>query len=123
MLVLDTGALIALERRRQRMSDVFRRAVEQGVAIVVPLPVVSEWCRGRTDWREKLLAAVAIGELDLALAKVTGEAMAAVAGSTFVDAVVMATAARSPDAIVYTSDATDLGKLQSFFPAVRVLSV
>jgi hypothetical protein len=60
--------------------------------------------------------------LDASLAKTAGEAVAAVTGATLVDAIVMASAARA-GAVVYTSDFGDLTRLQSYFPAVRVLSV
>jgi hypothetical protein len=35
-LTFDTGALIALERRRQRMAQVYRIAVEEGLLVTVP---------------------------------------------------------------------------------------
>jgi predicted nucleic acid-binding protein len=55
--VFDTGALIAAERGKKRASR-FLRLVRSGRArILVPLPVVAEWWRGRTDAREEILAA------------------------------------------------------------------
>lgn len=41
-LTFDTGALIALERRRQNIARVFTTAVVEGVIINVPAVVVSE---------------------------------------------------------------------------------
>jgi hypothetical protein len=55
------------------------------------------------------------------VAKLAAEAMSRVAGSTPVDAVVMASAALRGD-VVYTSDLVDLDRLRAFFPDVRVLS-
>jgi hypothetical protein len=50
-----------------------------------------------------------------------GEALAAVAGSTAIDAIVMASAAQRGD-LVYTSDIDDLERLRVHFSAVpRVL--
>jgi hypothetical protein len=60
--------------------------------------------------------------VDVPLAQLAGEAMAAVKGATAIDALVMASAARRGD-IVYTSDAIDLESLRAYFPMVRVLSV
>jgi hypothetical protein len=57
-----------------------------------------------------------------ALARVAGEALAAVPAATVVDAVVMASAAQRGD-IVYTADVIDLQRLQTFFPAVTLLAV
>lgn len=119
-ITFDTGALIAVERRRPRMREVVERALELNQRIVVPTAVVGEWWRGRTDVREAILGSVDIEPLDEALAKLAGEAMAAVRGATLVDAIVMASAASRGD-VVYTSDVSDLTKLQRYFPTVRIL--
>ena len=119
-LTLDTGALIALERRHQRMAQIYRIAVEEGLPVTVPAPVLAEWWRGRTDAREMILRGVRIEPLDAELAKLAGDALAAVVKATAIDAIVMASAARRGD-IVYTSDIEDLSRLQGFFPSVRVL--
>jgi hypothetical protein len=121
-LTFDTGALLALERRRQRMRRVFAVAVRDDVRITVPAPVILEWWRGRTDLRDEILASVDVEPLDTGLAQLAGEAQAAVRGATAVDSAVMASASRRGD-LVYTSDLEDLLRLQAFFPAVRVLSV
>lgn len=119
-LTFDTGALIALERRRQRMAQVYRVAVESRLPVTVPAAVVAEWWRGRTDAREILLGGVRVEPLDGELAKLAGEALAAVPEATAIDTIVMASAARRGD-IVYTADVGDLTRLQAFFPTVRVL--
>jgi predicted nucleic acid-binding protein len=121
-LTLDTGALIALERRRPRMAQVFRVAVELGLPVTVPSAVVVEWWRGRTDARETVLRGVRVEPLDDGLAKLAGDALASVAKARAIDAIVMASAARRGD-VVYTSDVPDLSRLAAFFPAVRVLGV
>lgn len=121
MIVFDTGALIALERRRQRMLDVWRAARAARRVVLVPGAVVAEWWRGRTDVREAILAAVTVVAVDEAVGRAAGEALAEIADATPVDAVVMAVAARR-DAVVYTSDVGDLESLRVFFPGVRVLS-
>jgi predicted nucleic acid-binding protein len=121
-LVFDTGALIALERRRQRMMTILRTAKIGRVQTIVPSVCVAEWWRGRSDLRDDLLASVKVEPTDDALMKITGEALAAVPGATAIDAIVMALAARH-GAVVYTSDFEDLTRLQRAFPTVRVLSV
>ncbi len=120
-LVFDGGALIALERRKRRISEVVLRAHERGVPIVVPTVVIGEWWRGRTDLAEKILASVVLVDIDTRLAKSAGEALAAIPGATIVDALVMAVAARW-GGIVYTSDYDDLTRLAAHFRAVRVLA-
>ncbi len=121
-LTLDTGALIALERRRQRVWQVLHRAATLGVVPIVPADVVAEWWRGRSDIRETILGAVSIEPLTADLARIAGEAMATVRGATTVDAIVMASAAQRGDA-VYTSDVGDLERLRAFFPSVRIFTV
>src|SRR5262245_30998379 len=113
-LTFDTGALIGLERRRQRISRVYTTAVADGIIITVPAVVVGEWWRGRSDAREAILRGVRVELVDAALAKAAGEAIAAVQGATLVDALVMASAARRAD-VVYTSDYDDLDRLRAHF--------
>ena len=119
-LTFDTGALIALERRRQRMKEFVERALAKDQTITVPADVIGEWWRGRSDLRDSILASVDIEPLTERLAKLAGEALAAVKGATLVDAIVMASAASRGD-IVYSSDVEDLEKLRGHFRSVRVL--
>ena len=121
-ITFDTGALVALERRRQRMRELVERAMTRGLPITVPADVVAEWWRGRTDLREAILESVDVEPLTEALAKLAGEALAAVRGATPVDAIVMASAARRGD-VVFSSDIGDLERLRAYFPGVRVLGV
>ena len=96
-LTFDTGALIALERRSQRIWEIYRTALEDSVAITVPAAVVIEWWRGRTDVRKRILAGVRIESLHPVLAQLAGEALASVAAAGAIDAVVMASAALRGD--------------------------
>jgi len=121
-ITFDTGALIALERRGQRARKILERAAEEKIRITVPAAVITEWWRGRSDTRERILAAVRIEPLSEDLAKVAGEALAAVKGATPIDAIVMASAAQRGD-LVYTTDVSDLAKLAAYFRAVRVLAI
>ena len=121
-LTFDTGALIGLERRHQRIARVYRAAVSEGLPVTVPAIVIAEWWRGRSDARELVLRGVRVEATTSLLARVAGEALAAVPGATVVDAVVMASAAERGD-IVYTADVIDLQRLQTFFPAVTLLAV
>lgn len=121
-LTLDTGALIGLERRRERISHVVRSLRTRNGRPIIPQVVLAEWWRGRTDWRQDLLNMFVVEPLTDALAKLAGEAIAEIDGATTIDAIVMASAAQRGD-IVYTSDFDDLDRLRDFFPNVRVLSV
>jgi predicted nucleic acid-binding protein len=121
-LTFDTGALLALERRRQRMKEIVERALANDQPITVPADVIAEWWRGRADLRDGILESVDVEPMTESLAKRAGEALAAVRGASVVDAVVMASAASRGD-IVYTSDVEDLENLRRYFPSVTVLSV
>jgi predicted nucleic acid-binding protein len=121
-ITFDTGALIALERRGQRARQILERATEQKIRITVPAAVVAEWWRGRTDIRERVLAAIRVEPLSEGLAKLAGEALSSVRGATPIDAIVMASAAQRGD-IVYTADVGDLERLAGYFRAVRVLGI
>lgn len=121
--VFDRGALISAERGKERARR-FLRLVHAGRArVVIPLPVIAEWWRGRTDAREEILAASQV-VASLEAAKAAGVALARakhVDARLTIDAVVMATAALM-DAIVVTSDPEDFDQLVTHFPGVAVLS-
>ena len=53
-LTLDTGALIALERRRVPITRRIRAAVLLRDPVTVPSPVVAEWWRGSPRQRSFL---------------------------------------------------------------------
>jgi predicted nucleic acid-binding protein len=119
-LTFDTGALIALERRKLRMRQVLERARDRDQLITIPADVVAEWWRGATDIRRAILDSLDVEPLTLRLAQIAGEAMAAVPVATLVDAIVVASAASRGD-IVYSSDVHDLERLRRVFPSVRIL--
>jgi len=121
-ITLDTGALVALERRRDRVLRLLRAARDRSQPVTVPVAVVAEWWRGRTDIREAILAALIVEPMGVSLARAAGDALAAVPQSTVVDAIVMASAARRQD-VVLTGDLDDLARLARYFRGVRVLSV
>jgi predicted nucleic acid-binding protein len=118
-LTFDTGALIALERGEKRMRTVSLAARASGALVTVPAPVIIEWWRNGPGQRA-ILEAVTVEQTTERLAKLAGEAIAAVPGATPIDALVVASAAQRGD-VVYTSDFKDLDQLRAHFPAVRVL--
>jgi predicted nucleic acid-binding protein len=120
-ITFDTGALIGLERRRARIAKVYTTAIADGIVVTTPAVVVAEWWRGKSKSRETILRGLRVELVDAELAKLAGEATAAITGTTAVDAIVMASAARRGD-IVYTSDIDDLQRLSGYFPSVRILA-
>jgi predicted nucleic acid-binding protein len=128
LITLDTGALVAMERRKQRGLALLDLAKHRLARLLVPVPVVVEWWRSRTDVRERILEAVSVEALSLADARLAGEALAKIrvrptAKSFAIDAIVVAYAA-SHGGIVFTSDVQDLARIaHAYFPSVRVLGV
>ena len=118
----DTGMLVALERRKQRAWEVYRRLRERKASVTIPTPVLGEWWRARTDLREAICLSARIEPLTMTIARQAGEALAAVPSAGTIDAFVMSSASLRGD-VVFTSDFEDLEKLRRFFPGVRVLSV
>jgi predicted nucleic acid-binding protein len=122
--VLDTGALIAAERGKQRAARFFQLASIGAARLVVPLPVLAEWWRGRTDAREEILAATEV-IASVGIAKAAGIALAKtrpVEPALTVDAMVMATAALL-DAVLVTGDPNDFERLSLHFPGVTVIAI
>ncbi|MCL4749673.1 MAG: PIN domain-containing protein [Myxococcales bacterium] len=121
--VLDTGALVSVERGKQRAARFFRLAAIGRARLIVPLPVIAEWWRGRTDAREEILGATEI-VASVAAAQAAGIALARmreVDSKRTIDAMVMATAALL-DAVVLTGDIDDFVALRAQFPRVVVLA-
>ena len=120
-LTLDTGALIAFERSDRRIMVQLKEAAQRGDELTVPTVVVAEaWRSGSRSARvSSLLEACAIEPLFEDLARVAGEALAAIKGSTAIHAIVMASAAGRGDRVI-TSDFDDLDRLRGYFPSVRL---
>jgi hypothetical protein len=118
----DTGFLIGLERAKPRAVALLAVARRRSLLISVPAAVVAEWWRGGRD-QARILKLVEVEAMTERLAKSAGEAIAAVAGATVVDAIVVASAA-ARGSVVYTSDFDDLSRLRDrHFRGVRVLGL
>ena len=122
-IVLDAGALIALDRGDKRMIALLQRALAQGRTFRVPAGVVGQaWRDGR---RQVTLARflrseeVEIVPLDEQLARACRELCAAANSADVVDASPVIPARARQDAIV-TSDPLDLRRLD---PAAQIIPV
>ena len=128
----DTGGLVALEKRDRRLRLFLEQALDHGWQVTVPSAVLVEWWREPRDspvpanWsesasvgqRKRILQAMLVEPLDERLAKIAGAA-AGLVGASAVDAIVMASAAQRGD-VVFTSDLSDLQRLQRVFPDVKL---
>lgn len=122
-LVLDAGALIALDRGDKRMIALLQRALAQGRTFRVPAGVVGQaWRDGRVQailarfLRSKEVEIIA---LDEQLARSCGELCGAAGSSDIIDASVVILAREWRDPIV-TSDVNDLRRLD---PAAHIIPV
>ena len=122
-IVLDTGALIALERGDKRMLALLRQAVAQGRAFRVPAGVVGQaWRNGRvqvTLGRFLRSEGVEIIPLDEHLARSCGELCGAAGASDVIDASVVIVA-RERQNLIVTSDPGDLRRLD---PAAQMITL
>lgn len=121
-LTLDTGALVAIERRKRQVLAFVDRCLDEERDVTVPTAVIAEWWRGQRGM-SRALQGMRIEVLDERIARLAGESLASLSsGSSITDAIVMASAANRGD-IVLTSDVSDLEALRQYFPAVTVLGV
>ena len=122
-IVLDTGALIALDRGDKRMIALLHRALAQGRAFRVPAGVVGQaWRDGRvqvTLARFLRSEEVEIVPLDEQLARSCGELCGASNSRDVIDASVVIIARERRDAIV-TGDPNDLRRLDPAAPIIPV---
>jgi predicted nucleic acid-binding protein len=121
-VTFDTGALIGLERRTERMKAVVARIAARQLPVTIPSVVVAEWYREQRDSRRILALAKTVEPVSAVLAELAGKALRATGGSNAIDAIVVASAAQRGD-VVYTSDVEDLLGFADVFPDVRVFGV
>lgn len=115
LIVMDAGALVAVERRAGGIRQSIDRAAKSGAQFVVPAPVLAQVWRGGA--RQALLARflrLPFVEVDL-LSKATWRAAGELCGrsgtSDVVDAAVVACARERGANVVITSDPGDLRRL------------
>ena len=112
MIVLDTGALVALERNDRAMWTHLREAVKADISVVVPVGALAQAWRGGP--RQARLAR-ALADLEPASfdesALAAGELCGKAGTADVVEASVALVAARSGVTHLYTSDPEDLRRL------------
>ncbi|MBI3200321.1 MAG: hypothetical protein HYZ29_02190 [Myxococcales bacterium] len=114
---------MSVERGKQQATRFFRLAAIGRARLIVPLPVIAEWWRGRSDARDEILHATEV-VASVAAAQAAGIALARmreIDSKRTIDAMVMATAALL-DGVVLTGDIEDFAALRTHFPGVAVLA-
>lgn len=115
-LVLDTGALIALDRDDRRAWRLLRESVAAGDIVRVPAGAIGQAWR---DGRQQVLLARALRHcdevpLDGSAARASGTLCGRAGSNDVIDASVAVTAAassRHEPVVVLTSDPSDIGRL------------
>lgn len=120
-LTLDTGALLAFERKDAHVRRALELAFRLGEPPTVPTVVVAQaWRDGRRQARiASVLESADVEPLDETLARRAGELLGRTGTSDAVDAVVAQSAARRGD-IVLTSDPDDLQVLADDLRTIHV---
>lgn len=121
---LDTGALIALQKRKRRAWRFVELAVADDLPLRAPADVLAEFWRGPPANKPLMtLIESAIDWIDVTpgLAKRAGLALADAGRSpSAIDAMVATVAAVYGD-VVLTSDVGDFARLAIHYPGLRVL--
>jgi predicted nucleic acid-binding protein len=122
-LVLDAGALIAIERGERRIAAILVRARVGGASMVVPAGALAlVWRGGRRQVQlARFLASddVVIEPFDAGVAFAAGELCGLRRTSDVIDASVVRTACQR-DAVVVTSDPDDFARLD---PNLRIIAI
>jgi hypothetical protein len=110
-LVLDAGALLAIDRRDRRMGAILRVAQQTQIPVRTSAAVVAQvWRNGARQARlAQVLAGVTVVPLDLNISKRLGALLGVTGSSDVVDAHVASLASAGDQ--VLTSDSSDLRKL------------
>ena len=111
-LVLDTGALIALERNDPAMWRRWKSALQAGSIAVTHGGVVGQAWRGtgpRHALLSRALAGIDVRPLDEPLGRAAGELLARAGGADVIDAALVLLA--EDDDLIVTSDPDDLEPL------------
>jgi len=110
-LVLDAGALIAIERSDRRVAALIALGRRGGAELVTVAPVVGQvWRDGARQARlSRALLMIDVLPVDLDAARTAGELLGEAGGSDVVDALVAA--AVRPGDQVLTSDPDDIAQL------------
>src|SRR5262245_20798815 len=122
-VVLDAGALIAFERRSERMRALVRLALEARSRLIIPAGALAQVHRNSAEQVPLRTLAngptTSVPPLDRALAEASGTLCGRAGTSDVVDASVVLVARRER-AVVITSDVADLRRLDPTLELARV---
>ena len=109
-LTLDSGALIAAEKKSFRFLAIWKERQERRLPVTLPAVVLAQAWRGNSPLIARLIPACRIEMFDERAARLVGELLARSRTTDIVDAVVVLGAIARGDRIA-TSDADDIRRL------------
>jgi predicted nucleic acid-binding protein len=123
LLILDSGAVIALARRDTKALAFLARAIELRIPVEVPVVVVAETVRGGPrdapiNWLLKAIGSVA--ETRERHGRTAGRLLGLARSASTVDALVVAQAVEAGGAHILTGDPDDLKRLAAPHPEVWI---
>lgn len=124
LLVLDSGAVIALSRGDARARAFLQRARELMVPVEVPVVVLAETLRGGPRDAPVHRVLKAIGSVPATReshGRTAGKLLGAAGSTSTIDALVVAQAVEAGGAAILTGDREDIERLAAGHPGVRVL--
>jgi hypothetical protein len=124
-LILDSGAVLAWQRRRRDVWSYVVDAMRRGTPIVIPAVVLAECFRGgpRDVPIHRLLAGARVPFVGTRIALAAGRLLGEARMSATVDALIAAEAIRGGPCVVLTADPGDLAALVGKRPYVQVIAV
>lgn len=127
-IILDTGALIGVERKNPEIVHALREARRKRYRILLPSVAYAEWIRGANQGLGKAVGEIAEhvgGEREVA--RLAGEALKALNldGKLHLADAIVAAAARHYGGLLYTSDPDDMRRLLEVMPgrAVEIVRI
>lgn len=121
-LVLDTGALLAVEWRNRAVISAIRTAHDEGIPVRTSSGAVAQtWRNGARQARlARALRGIDEQPIDVSASRRIGQLLAEAGTSDIVDAHVATLC--DPDAVVLTSDVADLDRLLGFLGRTVTIS-
>ena len=123
LLILDSGAVIALARGDHKVRTFLARAITARALVEIPVVVIAETVRGgpRDAPIQRLLKTVgSVPEAREAHGRTAGRLLGAARSSSTVDALVVAHAVEAGGAHILTGDRDDLERLAASHPEVWI---
>jgi predicted nucleic acid-binding protein len=123
ILIVDSGAVIALARGDKRVRLLLEAAIDEGLATIVPPVVIAETTRGGprdAPVNQVLKTFDVVSTIDGEIGRTAGRLLGRAASEATMDALIVATAIALGGGRIVTGDVDDLRALATDNPEVTV---